>query len=414
MRGSSSVRRSTAVILGVWPLAAVLAAQSPPAATLDYEMFKARVQPLFTAKREGLVRCVQCHTRGTGSGFALQPLPPGASTWSEEASRKNFESAQRLVVPGDPTASRLLMHPLARAAGGDPFHGGGKHWTSQDAPEWRTLAEWVRSGGSSAGSTTSTAGGSGGGGASGLSFEFYRSQVEPILLKPRAANEGSGQTCASCHTTIATRLRLQPLAPGAAAWTEEESRRNFDVVAQLVTPGEPTRSRLLLHPLAAEAGGDPQHTGGKFWPTQAHPEWQTLAAWVKTGAPAAGGTARATTLDFDVFKTHVQPIFLAKRPGLVRCIQCHGRGGGSGFALQPLPPGTTTWSEEASRKNFESAQRLVSPGQPTASRLLMHPLARAAGGDPFHGGGKHWTTQDAPEWQILAAWVTGRPVGSSR
>ena len=37
----------------------------------------------------------------------------------------------------------------------------------------------------------------------------------------------------------------------------------------------------------------------------------------------------------------------------------------------------------------------------------MHPLARGAGGDPFHGGGKHWESQTDPEWQTLAAWVKG-------
>jgi hypothetical protein len=104
----------------------------------------------------------------------------------------------------------------------------------------------------------------------------------------------------------------------------------------------------------------------------------------------------------------VEPIFVAKRTGLVRCIQCHTRGTGSGLTLQPLAPGSTTWTDEQSRKNFEAVRQLVTPGNPTASRLLMHPLARAAGGDPFHGGGKHWQTQDAPEWQTLAAWVNGR------
>src|SRR5213078_3105108 len=31
----------------------------------------------------------------------------------------------------------------------------------------------------------------------------------------------------------------------------------------------------------------------------------------------------------------------------------------------------------------------------------------SAGGDPHHDGGKHWTTKDDPEWQMLAAWVRG-------
>ena len=41
-------------------------------------------------------------------------------------------------------SSRLLLHPLAREAGGDPFHGGGKHWKDQTDPEWRALAAWAR------------------------------------------------------------------------------------------------------------------------------------------------------------------------------------------------------------------------------------------------------------------------------
>jgi mono/diheme cytochrome c family protein len=386
------------------------AAQAPASPSLDYEVFKSRIQPVFTTKREGLVRCVQCHTRGTGSGLTLQPMAPGVTTWTEEQSRKNFESVRQLVAPGDPTASRLLMHPLSRDAGGDPFHGGGKHWASQDAPEWRMLADWVRAAAPAPTSTTTSAG-------SGLSFEFYRSRVEPILLKARAADEGSGQACASCHSTISTRMRLQPLSPGATTWTEDQSRRNFTAVSGLVTPGDPGKSRLLLHPLAPAAGGDPQHTGGKFWPTREHPEWQTLAEWVKTGTATAGAATASSTvaLDYAFFKTSVQPIFMAKRQGLVRCIQCHTRGTGSGLALQPFSAGTTSWTEEQSRKNFESVRQLVSPGDPTASRLLMHPLARTAGGDPFHGGGKHWESQDAAEWQVLAAWVNGKTAaGSSR
>jgi hypothetical protein len=41
------------------------------------------------------------------------------------------------------------------------------------------------------------------------------------------------------------------------------------------------------------------------------------------------------------------------------------------------------------------------------SPLLRHPLAQQAGGDPTHGGGKHFESQDNPEWLILKAWVFG-------
>ena len=112
----------------------------------------------------------------------------------------------------------------------------------------------------------------------------------------------------------------------------------------------------------------------------------------------------ATKLDYEFFKTKVQPVFLAKRPGHARCIACHGSG--TPLRLQPLSPGSTTWNEEESRKNFEAVQRVVTPGS-TNSRLLTHPLAEKAGGDFYHSGGKHFSSQSDPEWQTLRAWVTG-------
>ena len=105
-----------------------------------------------------------------------------------------------------------------------------------------------------------------------LNFEFYRTRVEPIFLKAR---EG-GVSCVGCHSALVTRLRLQVLTTGKT-WSEDQSRKNFEAVTKLVAPGEPMKSRLLLHPLASEAGGDPKHTGGKFWKDTNDPEWQTLA-----------------------------------------------------------------------------------------------------------------------------------------
>ena len=113
------------------------------------------------------------------------------------------------------------------------------------------------------------------------------------------------------------------------------------------------------------------------------------------------------SLDYDTFKTRVQPIFLNKRPGNARCVSCHTAGGAA--YLQRLAPGQTTWDEDQSQKNFERVKRLVVPGAPERSRLLLHPLAVDAGGDEFHGGGKQFMSRDNPEWQVLAAWVRGEP-----
>jgi hypothetical protein len=118
------------------------------------------------------------------------------------------------------------------------------------------------------------------------------------------------------------------------------------------------------------------------------------------------------TLDFEYFKSQVQPVFLIKRAGYTRCVVCHTGSGEVGF-LQPLSPGATTWNDEQSRKNFEAASRLVMPGQPMKSRLLTHPLEPKAGGDEFHNGGRQFTSQDDPQFQTLANWVTGRTASGS-
>jgi hypothetical protein len=126
--------------------------------------------------------------------------------------------------------------------------------------------------------------------------------------------------------------------------------------------------------------------------------YTTLVCWALILA------GQSTSLDFEFFRTKVQPIFLAKRPGHARCIACHASG--TPLRLQPLSPGSTGWNEEESRKNFEAIRRVVVPGS-AKSRLLIHPLAEQAGGDFFHSGGKHFNSQDDPEWQILKAWVMG-------
>ncbi len=117
----------------------------------------------------------------------------------------------------------------------------------------------------------------------------------------------------------------------------------------------------------------------------------------------------AKALDYDFFKTRVQPIFLNKRPGHARCISCHGSG--TPLRLQPLSPGSRTWTEEESKKNFEAVQRVAKDG--LKSRLLVHPLEEKAGGDFYHSGGKHFNSQTDPEWQTLRAWVMGQTTRAS-
>jgi len=118
------------------------------------------------------------------------------------------------------------------------------------------------------------------------------------------------------------------------------------------------------------------------------------------------------SLDFEFFKTKVQPIFLAKRPGHARCVACHAHRQASGFQLQPLARDSKTWNEEQSRRNFDAVKLVVVPGD-VRSPLLVHPLAESAGGDFFHSGGKHFESQNDPEWQTLKAWVLGQTANNS-
>jgi hypothetical protein len=120
---------------------------------LDYEVFKARVQPILLMRRPGHARCYACHALGAGEGNApnamrLQRLSPGSATWDEEQSRMNFDAVRAKVTPGNPLASPLLIHPLRYEAGGDQWHGGGAQFMSANDPEWQTIAAWVRGEGS--------------------------------------------------------------------------------------------------------------------------------------------------------------------------------------------------------------------------------------------------------------------------
>src|SRR5882762_2458501 len=76
-----------------------------------------------------------------------------------------------------------------------------------------------------------------------------------------------------------------------------------------------------------------------------------LVAALLTQVPAVatlraqeGGSSAASALDYEFFKTKVQPIFLAKRDGHTRCVSCHSKRMGVPLLWQETqrvwPPGT--------------------------------------------------------------------------
>jgi hypothetical protein len=134
-------------------------------------------------------------------------------------------------------------------------------------------------------------------------------------------------------------------------------------------------------------------------------------------AQEASASAETKSLDYEFFKTRVEPIFLKKRPGHTRCYFCHTKPAHctdmGTFCLQSLSSESTFWTEEQSRRNFHSASQLVVSGAPLKSRLLIHPLSPDAGGDTYHDGGRQFESQNDPDWMTLAEWVRGQKAGGS-
>ena len=84
-----------------------------------------------------------------------------------------------------------------------------------------------------------------------LDYDFFVKRVQPIFLSKR---KGLAR-CYVCHSQ-ATNFRLQRLATGANAWSEAESRLNFDATKRFAVPGDPMESRLVtMHALRAPRPG---------------------------------------------------------------------------------------------------------------------------------------------------------------
>jgi hypothetical protein len=108
-----------------------------------------------------------------------------------------------------------------------------------------------------------------------LDYDFYQSRIEPLFLQKRVGHA----RCYTCHAESNNAFRLQKLSPGSDRWSAEQSRRNFETVSTLVVAGKPADSRLLMHPLAPEAGGSAFHNGGRQFGSKDDPDWKLLAQW---------------------------------------------------------------------------------------------------------------------------------------
>ncbi len=109
-----------------------------PLVEVDFEFFRACVQPIFVNPIENAMPCIECHS----GEFAIPP--PENSYWSVEASQLEFTALLNYVDPGRPEYTRFLHKPLHPNAGGDLMHNGGRRWFSKEDPERQALEAWVR------------------------------------------------------------------------------------------------------------------------------------------------------------------------------------------------------------------------------------------------------------------------------
>src|SRR6266545_2309698 len=74
--------------------------------------------------------------------------------------------------------------------------------------------------------------------------------------------------------------------------------------------------------------------------------------------------AQAQSLDYEYFKTSVEPIFLKKRPGHARCYVSHADRSNNAFRLEKLSAGSKFWSEEQAKIQAAGLPLTMAPGAP--------------------------------------------------
>jgi hypothetical protein len=115
---------------------------------LSLSTFRDKVNPLFYQAGEDGHSCVQCHANHT----VLRIAEPDAKQSSEDALIVNYNSALKVVNPGDPESSLILRKPRSpRGQGGADAssptgltHVGGPRWASAEHPAYRAILAWLR------------------------------------------------------------------------------------------------------------------------------------------------------------------------------------------------------------------------------------------------------------------------------
>lgn len=118
-----------------------------PREALDFNFFRARVEPLLAKAGTDGQSCVECHV--THTIFKLQ-RPNEKGEFTLEQTKENFENAMKVVDLAYPESSLILRKPMSTAkaegvVGANQLaHGGERRWENEQAEEYQTILRWLR------------------------------------------------------------------------------------------------------------------------------------------------------------------------------------------------------------------------------------------------------------------------------
>jgi len=203
-------------------------------------------------------------------------------------------------------------------------------------------------------------------------YEFYKANVAPVVER----------VCAECHAIPRKRLGkhfLKPM-PGRSV-RESHHRDNYEMILELIEPGNPAASLWLLKPLGPGQGGV-THKGGQrvrldsleYGVMVDFIQGRTLTQRAFQPPPTPEGQP-----DFAFYYARIAPTLANV------CAECHGGKGQGRHALRTAPRGEELPLADH-YANYETVLTLTDRQRPEKSRFLLKPLALADGGLPHRGG----------------------------
>ena len=113
--------------------------------TLDYEYFKAKVQPIFLTKRAGPCALRDVPRRRQQHAEAAEASRRARRAWGEEDTRKNFDTVSKIIHAVDDPLTAQDPDPPARPRGGRrrlPLRRPAVRQPND--PHWKTITDWPR------------------------------------------------------------------------------------------------------------------------------------------------------------------------------------------------------------------------------------------------------------------------------